>query len=243
MAIRVGCAGWSLARESQKKFPSEGTHLRRYAAVFPTVEINSSFYRPHQNGTYKRWADSVPESFRFAVKIPREITHVLRLRDAEKNLDLFLAQAEGLGKKLGPLLVQLPPGLAFEPRVVSGFFSLFRDRFEGEIACEARHPTWFTSETDALLREFRIASVAADPAVTAAAAEPGGWKGFAYYRLHGSPHMYYSAYSDDFLEGLGARLKSSAKEGEAYCIFDNTARDAAIPNALQLMKGFFSVYD
>ena len=78
------------------------------------MEINSSFYRPHRTATYERWAASVPEDFRFAVKVPKAITHERRLKDASDLLDRFLSEAGGLGPKLGPLLVQLPPSLSFQ---------------------------------------------------------------------------------------------------------------------------------
>ena len=74
-ARRIGCAGWSIHKDAAAAFPVEGSHLERYARVFPAVEINSSFYRPHKPETYARWADSVPDGFRFAVKVPRAITH------------------------------------------------------------------------------------------------------------------------------------------------------------------------
>ena len=80
--VYVGTAGWSLPREAQPHFPAEGTHLTRYAARLPAAEINSSFYRPHRPATYAKWAASVPPGFRFAVKVPRVITHERRLADA-----------------------------------------------------------------------------------------------------------------------------------------------------------------
>ncbi|CDS52509.1 COG1801: Uncharacterized conserved protein [Polaromonas sp. CG9_12] len=99
--IRVGCAGWSLPRALWLAFPAAGTHLQRYAARFNAAEINSSFYRPHQNATYARWAASVPENFHFSVKLPRTITHQQRLAGCAGLLDDFVAQAGGLGEKLG----------------------------------------------------------------------------------------------------------------------------------------------
>src|SRR5690242_14468228 len=117
MAYLIGTAGWSLPREEQPHFPAEGTHLQRYAAVLPAVEINSSFYRPHRESTYARWAASVPASFRFAVKIPRAITHERKLADAADALDAFLPGPAALGAALGCLLVQLPPSLALDEPV------------------------------------------------------------------------------------------------------------------------------
>ncbi|HYW08000.1 MAG TPA: DUF72 domain-containing protein, partial [Longimicrobium sp.] len=113
MPAWIGCAGWSLPRVEQERFPAEGTHLERYAGRFPAVEINSSFYRPHRPATYARWGESVPPSFRFSVKVPKAITHTLRLRAAAEPLAAFLAEAGALEEKLGCLLVQLPPSLHF----------------------------------------------------------------------------------------------------------------------------------
>ena len=114
-AIRIGCAGWALRREDVDAFPPPGTHLARYAARFNAAEINSSFYRPHRRTTYERWAASVPGDFAFAVKVPRAITHTLRLKRSEAALEDFLAEVSGLGAKLGPLLLQLPPSLELAP--------------------------------------------------------------------------------------------------------------------------------
>jgi uncharacterized protein YecE (DUF72 family) len=233
MTIRVGCAGWSLSSVVKDSFPGPGTHLERYARVFSAVEINSSFYRPHRAQTYRRWADSVPADFRFTAKVPRQITHVLRLRDANAALDRFLAEVTNLGEKLGALLVQLPPSLAYSDREARLFLRLFRERFGGRLAWEARHATWFTEEAEALLREFGAAAVAADPAPVEAAAFPGGARDFAYVRLHGSPRMYYSAYSSEFLRTVAKRVRSFP---DAYVVFDNTAEGAAVPNALEFMQ-------
>ena len=145
-------------------FRTTGSHLERYGAVLNAVEINSSFYRPHRTATYERWAASVPEHFRFAVKIPKAMTHEHRLKGIGDLLDRFLSEVSGLGPKLGPLLVQLPPSLRFEDGIADAFLRELRSRVEGPLVCEPRHATWFTPEIEALLDELRIARVAADPA-------------------------------------------------------------------------------
>ncbi len=114
--VRVGTAAWSIPKLHAQAFPEEGSHLERYGAVLNAVEINSSFYRPHQRSTYERWAGTVPDAFRFAVKVPKAITHERRLADTDALLDRFLSEVSGLGKRLGPLLVQLPPKLSFRKR-------------------------------------------------------------------------------------------------------------------------------
>jgi uncharacterized protein YecE (DUF72 family) len=153
----IGTAGWAIPRNSAAAFAGEGTTLERYAGRFAAAEINSSFHRPHRPDTYARWAAAVPASFRFAVKTPRAITHERRLIGAEATLDRFLAEIQPLGKKLGPLLVQLPPSLAFDRAVVEAFFATLRERHRGPVACEPRHATWFEPEADALLRGFAVA--------------------------------------------------------------------------------------
>jgi uncharacterized protein YecE (DUF72 family) len=234
--VFVGCAGWTLPAPVQPAFPAEGSHLQRYAARFGAVEINSSFHRPHRPSTYARWADSVPAGFRFCAKLPKTVTHGLRLRDADDALAAFLAEAGGLGPKLACLLVQLPPSLAFDGGVAERFFTSLRAATPVAAVCEPRHETWFTPEADALLDAWRIARVAADPARVPAAAEPGGWRGLAYYRLHGSPRTYYSSYTDAYLDALASRIRRDVDAGrEAWCIFDNTAAGEATPNALDLL--------
>lgn len=229
---RVGCAGWAIPSQYAAQFTGPGTHLERYARQLQAVEINSSFYRSHAPQTYARWAASVPEHFRFAVKMPRAITHLARLSGVDELLKQFLQEVAALGPKLGPLLVQLPPSLAFDADRVEAFFEGLRRHFSGSVVCEPRHRSWFSRPAETLLTRHQVARVAADPAVVPEAAEPGGWSGVVYYRLHGTPRMYYSAYSEEFLAGLAQRL--AAVKGPAWCIFDNTAAGAAIGNALQL---------
>lgn len=232
-ALHIGCAGWSLARQYWPEFESEGTHLQRYGSRLNCVEINSSFYRPHRAQTYARWADSVPDDFRFAVKVPRQMTHDQRLRDCEYLLEEFLGQCKALQEKLGCLLIQLPPSLAFSAETAEDFMRTLRDRFTGHVVLEPRHESWTAAQS--LLMEHRIARVAADPAPFAGAGEPAGWPGLRYWRLHGSPTIYHSAYAADFIEAVGRSIKASADEGvPAWCIFDNTASGAAVGDALAL---------
>jgi uncharacterized protein YecE (DUF72 family) len=234
--IRVGCAGWSLPLDAQPAFPAAGTHLERYAARFPVSEINSSFHKPHRPSTYERWAASVPDGFRFSAKLPKTITHQLRLRDADAALDAFLGEVLALGARLACLLVQLPPGLAFDAGAADRFFLALRERTSLLVACEPRNVGWFGGEAAALLASHRVARVAADPARVPDAGEPGGWTGLAYVRLHGSPRTYYSAYDAGYIHGLALRLQRAAEVAdEVWCIFDNTAAGAAVPNALELM--------
>lgn len=234
MECVVGTSGWSLSGPLAVALPGPGTHLERYARHFRGVEITSSFYRAHRPQTYARWARSTPAGFRFAVKLPRSITHEARLAGGEAALDRFLGEVAHLGDRLGPLLVQLPPSLGFEEGLAVGFLSALRRRHAGPVACEPRHPGWFTPAAAALLEGFQVARVAADPAPVAEHAGPAGWPGLAYYRLHGSPQTYVSAYSPAVLDLLAARLADERRP--RWCIFDNTARGHAGPDALALAR-------
>jgi uncharacterized protein YecE (DUF72 family) len=237
-SVRVGCAGWSLPRETWPAFPEAGSHLERYAARLNAAEINSSFYRPHQPATYARWADSVPADFRFSAKLPKTITHEKRLRDCEALLDAFLAQVTALGEKLGCLLVQLPPSLTFDAAPVAAFLRALRQRHGGGVAFEPRHASWFTQPAEALLKSENMARVLADPVMFDEGRAPGGHPGVVYVRLHGSPRMYYSAYAPAVLDALIVRLKlAAASDASVWCIFDNTASGAAVPDALYLARG------
>ena len=165
----------------------------------------------------------------------RAVTHQHRLKDVGDLLDRFLSEVGGLGPTRGPLLVQLPPSLPFQDGIADHFLRDLRERTKSGIVCEPRHPSWFTPEIDALLCELRIARVAADPAPVPGAAEPGGWRGLSYHRLHGSPRIYYSPYSSDALASIADQLRAVAAEGaETWCIFDNTAAFAATGNALSV---------
>lgn len=209
--------------------------LARYATRFDVVEINSSFYRPHQAQTYARWAATVPRRFRFSVKLPKAITHDARLRAPAKALAQFADEVAGLGRRFGGVLVQLPPSLKFERRIALRFFEAMRQRFREPICCEPRHASWFEPALDAVWRDFRIARVAADPARVPEAAVAAGSGSWRYRRLHGSPQVYSSRYADDVLMALAADMCAQARARcSAWCIFDNTMHGHSVTDALRL---------
>ncbi|MBD8097432.1 DUF72 domain-containing protein [Pseudomonas fluorescens] len=220
-----------MPREQWPAFVEQGTHLQRYASRFSAVEINSSFYRPHLPRTYERWRESVPAGFRFSVKMPKRITHELRLQQCSTALDEFLAQCLQLDEKLGCLLVQLPPSLSYEPLVAGAFFDALRQRFAGAVVLEPRNASWLAAGS--LLQAFGIGWVNADPAVIAAG---DAWHGVRYWRLHGSPRIYHSAYGHARVQAYSQLLRQSIEEGiPTWCIFDNTASGHAVADALDLL--------
>ena len=239
--IYIGTAGWSVPRASSHRCPSEGTHLQRYARLFPCVEVNSSFYRSHSPMTYSKWAASTSEEFRFAVKLPRLITHEQLLRRSQRPFEQFVTETNGLGSRRGPLLVQLPPSFAFDGRVAARFFEMVRRCYDGIVVCEPRHPTWSSVTADGLLSRYAVARVAAHPAITETSFTPGGWTGVAYFRLHGAPRTYWSRYHADCLWQLAVLAQQIARSVDVWCVFDNTASGAAIENAWELRHSLLNL--
>ncbi len=233
--LRIGCAGWTLHRDAQSLFGKGDSDLMRYGTCLNAVEINSSFYRSHSSATYARWAATTPEDFLFSVKLPKAITHELRMKQCAPLLDSFFKDARGLGPKLGCVLVQLPPSFAFDACLARDFFSEMTGRWAGDISVEPRHASWFEDEAHLLLKEFNVARVLADPVRHAPGAMPAGALHLVYLRLHGTPRMYYSSYEDRVIGQLAARIEVALAGGvNVWCIFDNTASGAATHNALAL---------
>ncbi len=220
--LHIGTGGWSWLGD-----------LKKYTLLFRSVEINTSFYGVPKRETFERWANTVPDDFIFSVKLFQGFTHTQRLADIT-GLNDFISNMRALGNKLGPLLVQLPASLPFDSQVAAKFFSALREQFSGDIVCEPRNLSWFKQPVDDFLSEYQIARVAADPWRVEQASKPGGWKGVVYYRLHGSPIMYASAYTSEFLETLAPQLVDATNSAKVWCIFDNAAENA-VNNARDLI--------
>ena len=215
---------------------SEGTHLQRYASIFNSVELNRTFYALPRASTVRKWVECVPDHFRFSLKLSKRITHELKFKGAISALKEFIALAHEFGEKLGPVLVQTPPTLEAEDHVLD-FLEQFRELFEGTIVMEPRHTSWTKGSIDVRLRELRIARVAADPARIPDLGMPGGDRSTAYFRLHGSPRIYWSEYTEEMLLEWAGRIREAMGASEdAWVIFDNTARNAAFPNALRMRE-------
>jgi uncharacterized protein YecE (DUF72 family) len=225
----VATAAWSIPKKVADRFSQNGNSLSRYASVFDGVEINSTFYRRHKTSTFARWAESVPDSFRFAVKIPKEITHTRAMRDIAEPFETFLEDIAPLGEKRAPLLCQLPPSLAFDADVLQTAFKVMRHAEDGPIVIEVRHESWGTAEALDLLKSYAIDRVLADPAPVWQAEDFGTPP--KYVRLHGKPKIYYSSYTDEEIRSFSKLLAP-----DSWCVFDNTASGAAIENALTMLE-------
>lgn len=238
-AVHIGTAGWAISSQYKDQLPGSGSHLERYAQRLNAVEINSSFYRHHRVQTYARWASSVPSQFRFSVKVPRTLTHEGELVAEAEVLDQFTEEVGGLGRKLGVLLVQLPPKLEFDKAVVSRFFRELRKRIDVPVACEPRHASWGSELADSVLAKLAVARVAADPPPWDGADEPGGFSKLAYFRWHGHPRKYYSNYEEERLASLRQQMILAGKHAShVWIIFDNTVLGCATGNALEITDTF-----
>lgn len=227
---RIGTAGWQLP-VALRAAHATGTQLEQYARVFNAVEINSTFYRPHRPATFQRWAASVPDDFRFSVKLHRGITHDPHARTAHASI-AFLDMVANLGHRLGPVLVQFPPSRAFDAST-EDLLEELRTLHAGAIVVEPRHRSWATPEAERLLVRLRMARVAADPPVITHRVHPGAHPHPFYFRLHGSPRVYWSSYDDERLRSFADTARKAPDE--AWVIFDNTAAGAAAVDARRLM--------
>lgn len=244
MAVRIGISGWRYAPWRGKFYPA-GLAQRReleYASrCFPTIEINGSFYSLQSPANWARWHAETPDGFVFAVKGSRYITHMLRLREAERALANFFASGLlRLGKKLGPLLWQLPPSLKYDAEAVEAFLAMLprdtdaaaalarrRDRamMKGRSALpsqknrrlrhavEVRHESFADADFIRLLRRENIALVIADTAGRFPYAEDVT-ADFLYLRLHGDEELYVSGYGDAALDMWAARIRRWRDGGE-----------------------------
>ncbi|MDX6082188.1 DUF72 domain-containing protein [Xanthomonas campestris pv. incanae] len=244
MSIRIGISGWRYARWRGTFYPTGLAQRRELAYAwrcFPSVEINGSFYSLQRPESYQSWHDETPDDFVFAVKGPRFVTHMKRLRDCEQALANFFASGVlRLGEKLGPILWQLPPTLRFDDAVLDAFLSSLPRDTEAALALarkrdttlmhgrtalsidrkrplrhalEMRHPSFCDPSCMKLLRKHKVGVVVADTAGKFPYLEDVT-ADFVYLRLHGDAQLYASGYSDHALDRWGERIAAWAAGGE-----------------------------
>jgi len=144
--LRVGCSGWSYKDWIGPFYPKDAQpsdYLRLYASIFDAVEVDSTFYRTPSSGMVSNWKRATGDNFRFTAKLPKKITHELKLRDAIQQLERFYASMSQLREKLGPLLIQLPP--SFNLKKDGETFQKFLEQLDGKYqhAVEFRNKSWF----------------------------------------------------------------------------------------------------
>jgi uncharacterized protein YecE (DUF72 family) len=227
----IGTSGWSYQHWKQRFYPAKMPSkdwLAYYSKHFETVEINATFYRLQQAQTFNRWATAVPDGFRFAFKASRYLTHTRRLQESSDGLARLLDSTAPLGKKRGPMLLQLPPRFASHPERLATFLETCPDDLD--VAVEFRDPTWFNAEIEDVLYRFGAALVWSDYP----GAQSPDWNTapFLYVRRHGAAGKFYGRYGRPALERLAAAMSDSSRD--AYCFFNNDADGAAVLDALEL---------
>jgi uncharacterized protein YecE (DUF72 family) len=236
MSIHIGTSGWSYRHWGGVLYPhtlAPHHRLGIYTSHFRTVEVNSSFYHWPRNQTFARWSDTLPEGFVMTVKAPRGLTHAVRLYAPERWMERIGEGLHHLGEKRGVLLMQLPPGLAYDYPRLGYFLSIVPTALR--VAVEFRHPSWHREEVFRLLEEkgaaYCIMSGAHLPCLLRATAS------FVYVRLHGPDRQYMCAgsYSDRDLQWWAERILEWRRMGrEVYVYFNNDGDGNAVRNASSL---------
>lgn len=236
--IFVGTSGWNYRHWGDDLFYpralSQNEWLAFYAGHFGTVELNSTFYRLPSPEIFARWAETVPSRFVFAVKANRFITHIKRLKEPEQSVRLFLSHLSRLGKKLGPILFQLPPQMKADPGRLEGLIRCLKRRRPLKVALEFRHESWLKEEVYKLVDDAGWTLCLADwPDFGREIPVLGP---FCYIRRHGATALYAGCYSDEQLAGDAKFAVKLAKQGkDVYIYFNNDAEGYAVKNAQTLI--------
>ncbi|MDW8105251.1 MAG: DUF72 domain-containing protein, partial [Armatimonadota bacterium] len=205
--------------------------LAFYAHVFPTVEVNSSFYRLPRENMVPSWYQRTPAGFVFAAKFSRQATHIHRLRDCQQIVQRWMERMRLLEEKLGVVLVQLPPSLHKDVPLLEAFLRLFPE--DTRVAVEFRHPSWECEEVYDLLRSLEVAHC-----TISYPRYPLNWTvtaPFAYVRLHGVSRAYDYCYGQEELRDLAAHLRDLLQQvQEVFVYFNNDINGYAPDNARQL---------
>jgi uncharacterized protein YecE (DUF72 family) len=233
MRTWIGTSGWVYGDWRGRVYPPEvrdPDRLTWYATRFPTVEINASFYRLPPRETFERWRQQTPPGFRFAVKMSRYVTHIRRLRDPAEGLERFRAAAAGLGPKLGPVLIQLPPTLRADADAIDRFLAELRP--ESRAAFEFRHASWDTDEVRRKLRAAGAAWVLADrPGAVVPLHVTAPW---SYIRFH-QGRQGSAGYPRSKLRRWADRL-TELPVNELFIYFNNDPGGAAVRDATTLTE-------
>jgi uncharacterized protein YecE (DUF72 family) len=236
MKWHIGCSGYHYSDWKEIFYPAglpQKKWFEYYSSRFDTLELNVTFYRFPQLKFLQNWHAVSPPHFLFTVKAPRLITHYKKFNDCQSLLKDFYGTAiAGLDEKLGAVLFQFPPSFAYSAERLD--LVIKNLSAETSNVMEFRHSSWWTKEVVAGLKKVKaIFSGISHPKLTD---EVVVTNKIAYYRFHGVPDLYYSAYSHKKLQAIADALLKKKAVKEAYVYFNNTATIAAIKNALWLKK-------
>jgi uncharacterized protein YecE (DUF72 family) len=238
VAVHIGTSGWSYAHWANVLYP-EGLpterRLEHYLRQFDTVELNASYYQWPTAAAFASWERRLPDHFALTVKAPRGLTHARRLLDPDEWLARIARGLAHLGPKRGVLLVQLPPGMAFDYARLAYFLQRVPDGLR--VAVEFRHPSWQQDSVFEILEKhgaaYCVMSGARLPCILRATAS------FVYVRLHGPDHnhLYGGSYSDDDLRWWADRIREwQAMDRDVFAYFNNDGGGNAVRNAITLKQ-------
>lgn len=232
--IRIGCSGWIYRHWRDLFYPpklAQKNWFGFYADTFATVELNTSFYHLPKPETFEKWRQQAPEGFRYAVKAPRFITHMKKLKDCGEPVAEFLGRARILGEALGPILYQLPPRWALNAERLTDFIALLPNDLNHVF--EFRETSWITAEVLALLDARSVSFCVHDMAGSTTPRWAAG--PVAYVRFHGGVGKYWGRYPDEALLGWADWMVAEARGGrDVWAYFNNDIHAHAIHDALTL---------
>ncbi|HEY9260957.1 DUF72 domain-containing protein [Chitinophaga sp.] len=238
--IHIGTSGWSYRHWREIYYPKglqPTDYLSFHAKKFKTTELNTSFYHLPTSSTVEGWIQKVPARFYFCPKLSRYITHIKRLTEPETTLPKFFDLFNPYLKHLGPVLIQLPPSLAFDEERITHFFgTLKKDYSDYHFALEARHESWLDPQVTSLLQQYKIAWVIAESGNRWPYAETITAK-HIYLRFHGPNGKYNALYSDKTMQHYAEKIKSWQQQKHSiWAFFNNDGHGYALQNALQLIE-------
>ncbi len=245
--LQVGTSGWSYAHWKGLFYPDHlkpAGYLEYYLTRFSCVELNSCFYHLPKETTVEGWMRRTPASFKFCPKLSRFITHQKRLADCGEALKRFFDVFERMRERLGPVLIQLPPGLSCDIPLLTDFLNQLEVYYKHyRFSIEIRHRSWITDEFFELLSRHGIAFVMADsnkrfPEHETVTTDT------VYLRLHGPDSLYASDYDESSLHRYAERIIHWLRtDHEVWVFFNNDFHGYAVKNALQLNELVHSISD
>jgi uncharacterized protein YecE (DUF72 family) len=230
--LYVGTSGWQYRHWKHVFYPDtlpQKDWLPYFAERFQTVEVNNTFYNLPERSVFEHWRRSTPPDFVVALKMSRFLTHLKRLHDPEEPVHRFMERARGLGSKLGPVLLQLPPSLEADHRRLKQTLSLFEASVR--VSVEFRHQSWFTPETEALLEEHGAALCLADsPRRRQPIRRTASW---GFVRFHEGRGPDAPGYQRDVLDRWAHRIAELWGPAEdVYVYFNNDTGGHALADAV-----------
>lgn len=235
MTVILGTSGWQYRDWRGRLYPErlpQRQWLAHYSERFATVEVNNSFYRLPPIETFESWRDTTPEGFVVAVKASRYLTHVKRLKDPAEPVERLMSRAAGLGDRLGPVLIQLPPNLTAQPEALDQTLAAFGSG--PRVAVEVRHPSWFEGDTGREVRSVLERRGAAWVMADGGPVELPDWitADWSYVRFHRGKGRPAPCYTRPALDRWARRLEDLVGRGkDVYCYFNNDPNGCAVRDA------------